>query len=163
VHVCRNGPIRKQELANLLPLPESVIDEGLEGLIGDERIRGEVRPDGVHYNTDRCLIPVGEAAGWEAAIIDHHRAVLTALAAKVKSGRHSSAANDEVGGTTLSFDLWPGHPKEQEVRRLLASTRERVIELWDEVEQHNRENASEPSYTVHFYCGQYLVEEKEEP
>jgi hypothetical protein len=163
VHVCRNGPIRKQELANLLPLPESVIDEALEGLIGDERIRGEVRPDGVHYNTDRCLIPVGEAAGWEAAIIDHHRAVLTALAAKIASGRHSSAANDEVGGTTLSFDLWPGHPKEQEVRQLLASTRQRVIELWEEVEDNNRSEATDPTYTVHFYCGQYMVEEKEEP
>jgi hypothetical protein len=163
VHVCRNGPLRKQELLNLLPLPETLIDEALDGLIAAERIRGEVRPDGVHYNTDHCLIPVGEAAGWEAAIIDHHRAVLTALGAKVASGRHSSAANDEVGGTTLSFDLWPGHPKEQEVRKLLASTRQRIIELWEEVEEHNRSHKSAAMYTVHFYCGQYLVEDEEEP
>ena len=77
VHVCRNGPIKKQDLAGLLALPATVIDEALDGLIADERIRADARPDGVYYATDHCLIPVGEAAGWEAAIIDHHRAVLT--------------------------------------------------------------------------------------
>jgi hypothetical protein len=159
LHVCRAGPLRKEDLGKLVPLPSSVIDDALEGLIGDERVRKELRPDGVYYATDHCLIPVGEAAGWEAAIIDHHRAVLTALAAKVVSGRHSSAANDELGGTTLTYDLWPGHPKEQEVRQLLATTRQRVIALWDEVEEHNRTHQSEAAYKVTYYCGQYLIEE----
>lgn len=159
VHVSSAGPVSKLDLAGMLPLSPSVIDEALEGLLVDERIRAETRPDGVYYATDHCLIPVGEAAGWEAAIIDHHRAVLTALAAKVVSGRHSSAADDEVGGTTLSFDLWPGHPKEQEARELLATTRQRVISLWEEVEEHNRIHGSERRYTVTFYCGQYLTQE----
>ena len=162
VQVCRAGPLRKDDLAELLPLPSSVIDEALEGLVVNERVRAETRPDGVYYGTDHCLIPIGEAAGWEAAVIDHHRAVSTALAAKVASGRHSSAANDEVGGTTLSFDLWPGHPKEREVRELLATTRQRVIALWDEVEAHNQNDEAEATYTVNFYCGQYLVEEEED-
>ena len=161
VHVCSAGPLRKEELAKLLPLSPSVIDEALERLVVDERVRAEARPDGVYYATDQCLIPVGESAGWEAAIIDHHRAVLNALAAKVISGRHSSAANDEVGGTTLTYDLWPGHPKEREVRELLVTTRKRVIALWDEVEAHNGAHPSETKYTVTFYCGQYLVEEDE--
>ena len=162
VHVCRQGPLKKEELAGLLSLPSSVIDEALEGLISDERVRTETRPDGVYYATHQCLIPVGEAAGWEAAIIDHHRAVLTALGAKVASGRHSSAANDEVGGTTLSYDLWPGHPKEQQVRELLAKTRQQVIALWDEVEDHNKTHQSESTYTVTFYCGQYLIEDEDD-
>ena len=161
LHVCRAGPLRKEDLGKLVPLPPVVIHDALLGLIADERVRKEVRPDGVYYATDHCLIPVGEAAGWEAAIIDHHRAVLTALAAKVVSGRHSSAANDELGGTTLTFDLWPGHPKEREVRQLLATTRQRVIALWDEVEEHNRAHLSQASYNVTFYCGQYLVDEDE--
>ena len=162
VHVCRNGPIKKQDLAGLLALPATVIDEALDGLIADERIRADARPDGVYYATDHCLIPVGEAAGWEAAIIDHHRAVLTALAAKVASGRHNSAPNDEVGGTTLSFDLWPGHPKEREVRDLLATTRQRIIKLWDDVEAHNQTEEVEPTYSVNFYCGQYVIEDEDD-
>jgi hypothetical protein len=67
-------------------------------LVADERIRLETRADGVYCVTDHCLIPVGQAAGWEAAVVDHHRAVVNALAAKAMSGQHVSAAGDQVGG-----------------------------------------------------------------
>jgi hypothetical protein len=108
------------------------------------------------------LIPVGETAGWEAAVIDHYGSVLNAIAAKLASRAHTSAAADEVGGTTLAFDLWPGHPREQEVRGLLRETRARVLPLWEEVEAYNREHPSSETYRVHFYCGQYLVVEEEQ-
>jgi hypothetical protein len=121
------------------------------------------RPDGAHYTTEQCLIPVGEAAGWEAAVVDHHRAVLSALAAKLVSGKHVSAARDEVGGATWSFDLWPGHPKEREVRQLLASLRGQVVPLWEEVAAYNREHRPAQTYKVTAYCGQYLVVDEEEP
>jgi hypothetical protein len=111
--------------------------------------------------TERCLIPVGQAAGWEAAVIDHHRAVLGALAAKAVNGKHVSAAADEIGGTTLMFDLWPGHPREQEVRKLLATVRRQIISLWDEVAAYNKEHRPEETYSVIFYCGQNLTEESE--
>jgi predicted transcriptional regulator len=162
VHICRSGPMRKEQLAEVLPLPEGVIEQALARLVADDRVRIDAKADGLWYATDRCLIPVGESAGWEAALIDHHRAVLTALAAKVVSGKHASAAGDEVGGTTLSYDLWPGHPKEQEVRQLLASTRAKVIALWDEVEEHNKNHPSDVTYQVTYYCGQYLVREDDE-
>jgi hypothetical protein len=156
IHVCRGGPMTKEQLRDLLPLPDSVIDEALEGLLAGARIQGEARPDGVYYSTDHCLIPVGEAAGWEAAVIDHHRAVLGALAAKAVNGRHVSAADDTVGGTTLTYDVWPGHPKEQEVLELLATMRQRLIDLWEEVEDHNRSHESDAGYQVTVYLGQYV-------
>jgi hypothetical protein len=90
--------------------------------------------------------------------VDHHRAVLNALAANVVGGTHVSRSSDEIGGTTLSFDLWPGHPHETEVRRLLASIRNQVIPLWEKVEEHNREHPAESDCKVTFYCGQYLVQ-----
>jgi predicted transcriptional regulator len=160
VHVCRAGPLRKDQLLDLLALPESVIDEALEGLLASVRIRSQQRPDAVYYSTDHCLIPVGEAAGWEAAVIDHHRAVLSALAAKAVNGRHVSSANDTVGGTTLTYDVWPGHPKEEEVRELLSNTRNRLIALWEEVEEHNRSHGSQAAYQVTVYCGQYVIEDE---
>ena len=161
LHVSHSGPLTKEALMELLPLSEAAIALALERLAASARIRSEARPDAVYYSTDQCLIPVGEAAGWEAAIIDHHRAVLIALAAKAVNGRHASAANDRVGGTTLSYDIWPGHPKEQEVLELLANQRGRVIALWDEVEEYNRTHESEAAYQVTFYCGQYLKEQED--
>jgi hypothetical protein len=160
IHVYPSSPIRKDKLAELVPLPEKAFDAAIERLVAGDRIHLETRHDGVYCVTDRCLIPVGQAAGWEAAVIDHHRAVLKALAAKVVSGKHVSASADEVGGTTLSFDLWPGHPREQEVRRLLSTVRRDVVGLWEDVSAYNRENRPENTYTVTFYCGQYLMEEE---
>jgi hypothetical protein len=160
VHVYREGPLHSARLAELLPLPAPALNAAIQRLVREERLRLEVRADGTYCTTQQCLIPVGEAAGWEAAVIDHHRAVLNALAAKVVSGKHTSAAADEVGGTTWSFDLWPGHPREREVRQLLSSLRGQVVPLWDEVAAYNREHRPAHTYSVSVYCGQYLVEDE---
>ena len=159
VQVYHGSPLRRSDLNHLVPLTESAIDEALARLVDDERIRIENRPDGVYCVTEQCLIALGQAAGWEAAVVDHHRAVLTALATKVAGGSHVSRVSDEIGGTTLSFDLWPGHPNEAEVRRLLASVRGQVIPLWEKVEAYNREHPVESSCKVTFYCGQHVVQE----
>jgi len=162
VHVYQESPVRRDRLAQLLSLTPAALDAAVQRLVQDGRIRLEARADGEYCLTDHCLIPVGEAAGFEAAVIDHHRAVLNALAAKITGGTLASARNDEVGGTTLTFDLWPGHPEEQEVRRLLQETRDRAIPLWDKVTEYNREHAEEGAYQVTFYFGQYLLGEEDE-
>jgi hypothetical protein len=159
VQVYHGSPIRKSDLARQVPLSAAALDAAIEHLVADERIRLEDRPDGIYCATEHCLIPLGQAAGWEAAVEDHHRAVLNALAAKVVGGRHVSGATDEIGGTTLSFDLWQGHPKENQVRQLLATMRRQILPLWEEVEQYNRACRPDTSYKVVFYCGQYVVEE----
>lgn len=158
VYVCRASPLRRDELARLLPLPAALLEAAIDSLIADERIRLETRSDGVYCVTERCLIALGQAAGWEAALIDHHRAVLSALVAKVMSGTHVSRAADEVGGTTLCFNVWPGHPQEASVRALLATIREQILPLWNEVAEYNREHRPDTTYNVNFYCGQYLVD-----
>jgi len=162
VHVYRESPVRRDRLGQLLSLSQTALDAAVARLVADGRIQIETRPDGDYCVTDHCLIPVGEAAGFEAAVIDHHRAVLNALAAKIVGGVHASARNDEVGGTTLTFDLWPGHPLEAEVRGLLQATRDRAIPLWDKVTDYNREHAREGAYQVNFYFGQYLLGEEDE-
>lgn len=159
LHVYRASPLRRDRLRELLSLSEVALETAIDRLVLDERIRREVRSDGEYLATERCLIPLGEAAGWEAAVIDHHRAVLNALAAKVVSGRHVSAAADEVGGSTLSFSLRPGHPWEGEVRELLATIRQQVVPLWEKVAAYNRDHRPQNTYEVTFYFGQYLVEE----
>lgn len=161
VQVYREGPLTEARLSQLLPLSKVALDAALARLRQENRVRLEERSDGTYFTTEQCLIPLGEAAGWEAAVIDHHRAVLTALAVKVVSGKHVAAAADEIGGTTWSFDLWPGHPKEQEVRKLLASLRGAVVPLWNEVAEYNREHRPAETYKVTVYCGQYLTMNEE--
>ncbi len=162
LHIYYGSPVRRADLNQLVPLPDSAIDAAIERLVEDRRIRLLNRPDGVFYVTEQCLIPLGQAAGWEAAIIDHHRAMLNALAAKVSGGKHVSQASDEIGGTTLSFDVWPGHPYETEARKLLAAVRNQVIPLWEKVEAYNRDHGAEPGSKVVFYCGQHVVQENED-
>jgi hypothetical protein len=96
------------------------------------------------------------AAGWEAGIVEHHRAVLNAIAAQATSGSRSSSTTEEARGATLTFELWPGHPREREVRELFAQTRAAALLLWDKVNESS-ENDARSVYQVHFYFGQHVV------
>jgi predicted transcriptional regulator len=161
VQIYREGPVTLDRLAQLVPLSRTVLASAVEALVADGRVRREKRDDGEYFAAEHVLIPVGETAGWEAAVVDHHGAVLNAIAAKLSKRTRTSTAADEVGGTTLTFDLWPGHPREQEVRSLLRSTRAQLLPLWEEVDAYNRHHTGKETYQVHFYCGQYVVEEEE--
>ncbi len=161
LQIARDGPLSQDQIAERVQLPPSALRDALDRLVSSGRIRRLTDAEGDRYTTDRCLIPIGEAAGWEAAVIDHHRATCAAIAAKIVGGPHTSTPKDEVGGTTLTFDLWPGHPREREVRDLLAETRARIIALWGEVEAHNRTSTEPITQRVTFYCGQYVTSEDE--
>lgn len=161
LQVYREGPVTQGQLAQLAALPKEAVEAAIQLLLDDGRIREAPHHGEPHYITDECVIPLGEAAGWEAAVIDHHRTVLNALVAKITGGRRVSARNDEVGGTTLTFELWPGHPREAEARELLATTRANAISLWEGVSEYNRQQPDQETYQVHFYCGQYVVTEEE--
>jgi hypothetical protein len=156
--VCREGPITRAALQNLTGLSAHAVDAALEQLASDSRIVRRAGEAEERWSAARCLIPVGDRAGWEAALLDHHQAVLNALAAKVTGGSHSSAPQDETGGATFGFELWPGHPHEAEVRGLLARARREPAELWERVSQYNARGSSGEAerYRVVFYLGQHV-------
>jgi len=160
--VHREGSLDRARLDELVVLPARTIDSALDSLVADGRIKRERIGDAERFSAEEVVIPLGEAAGWEAAVVDHHRAVLAAIVAKLTKGSTSSTPSDEVGGTTLAFDLWPGHPREVEVRSLLRSTRATILPLWEEVSEYNRHNGHSGTYQAHFYCGQYVAEEEAE-
>lgn len=109
------------------------------------------------------VIPVGATEGWEAAILDHFRAVASAIAAKAATGKPSSAT-DEVGGATLTFTLYPGHPQERAVRALLATVRAQANALWQAVTAHADERSpSDDDFKVTFYFGQTIQGADEDP
>ena len=158
VYIYRHGPISRAQLAQELRIDESEVAPILERLLADGRIQVECEDGGPRYRADACIIPLGSRAGWEAAVVDHYRALVRALIAKLQAGARGSSARDEIGGSTFTFDLWPGHPGEAHTRGLLARVRGDVAALWDEVDAHNTQTPApaDGAYTVTFYCGQYL-------
>jgi hypothetical protein len=152
LEIARHPAATAEQLAELLPIPETAREEALRQLVDD----GRVSFVNERYRSDAALIPVGAEAGWEAAVFDHYRSVCAAIAAKLRLGSTRSEGADVVGGATLTFDLRPGHPFSEEVRTLLARTRESVNALWERVEKYNREHPDpeEQRVRVTFYFGQ---------
>lgn len=136
----------------------------VERLLGEGRITREGDSDDAVLVAAPLFVPVGTEFGWEASVLDHFRAVSNAIAAKLRSGKTRSAANDVVGGTTLSFKLDQVHPLGEEVRGLLSRTRREAISLWERVEAENeaRPIPDEASSRVWFYFGQYEEGTEEE-
>ncbi len=158
VMIQRGGPIAKQQLYDALSGNQAAIDASLDRLVADGRV-DQRAVDGVAvYSSEVCVIPYETPAGWEAAVFDHFQAVVTSIVAKVQSGANQARRDDRVGGSTYSFDIWPGHPDEEDVVGLLSFVRDRASELRARVDRYNQ-TASPPrdaAQRVTFYAGQRL-------
>lgn len=152
----QGGPRRLEELARELNLGAESVQRALVSLLA----QGRCRQEGEQYRADHCVILYGDEIGWEAALFDHFQAMVTAIASKVTQGKNRAAFADATGGSTYHFDLYRGHPKEQEVLGLLRSVRERASALRAEVESATAEQPKAPeaeAYRVVFYVGQNAV------
>ncbi|HKP64221.1 MAG TPA: hypothetical protein VJV78_46110 [Polyangiales bacterium] len=156
-------PIRQADLIARVPFGGEATERALAALIEDARIEdtGEV------LRCTQLQIPVGAEQGWEAAVLDHFRAMANAIGAKLRTIGMRSSSSDRVGGSTLSFSIHAGHPYEQEVYGLLARVRTDVNSLWNLVSEHNRGHGidDEKRVEVTFYFGQHVTAEDagEEP
>jgi hypothetical protein len=87
--------------------------------------------------------------------------MVSALCRKLRQGATRSRADDACGGSTYGFDVWPGHPHEEEIRTLLATTRARLGEVRARVDAYNAAHGLSPDATRFlFYCGQTVIEEE---
>lgn len=146
--------ITEAALAERLNLSPDTIAAAVELSIREQRL---TRDDNGALVAKDLVIPVGATEGWEAAILDHFRAVSTAIAAKASSGPPSDHA-DEIGGTTLTFSLHHGHPHEAAVRALLSNTRAELNALWKLVADYSAEHPElEEDFKVTFYFGQMMT------
>jgi hypothetical protein len=93
------------------------------------------------------------------AVFDHFQAVVKAVVARLRS----DGPGRSTGGSTYSFEIWPGHPFEQEVIGLLDELRQRTGELKKKVSAFNGENDRPSRVTeVTFYGGQSVLEQAED-
>jgi hypothetical protein len=151
LEVQRNEPIEQQAVVSRFSRNEDEALQALSLLLADGRV---TEHDG-KLRAQNFVVPLGAELGWEAAVLDHFQTVVRAIGAKLSRGRLVSQKGDEVGGSTLSFSVYPGHPKEAEVSRLLSTVRALVLPLWEEVSQYNQINPPPPdARKVSFYCGQ---------
>ncbi|HVU03979.1 MAG TPA: hypothetical protein VHE30_19605 [Polyangiaceae bacterium] len=152
--------ITVQELAAALRLRPEAVASAVERLVRDGRITRDGDGESAKLSARPLVVPVGAEMGWEAAVLDHFRAVANAIAAKVRTGQKRSSADDATGGLTVSFHVTREHPHRARVRELLPRVRAEVNELWNEVEAHNRAHPiAEPDLErIWFYSGQYVEE-----
>lgn len=134
----------------------AVREEALESALAELIADGRVTEQGGRLLALGLDIPVGAEFGWEAAVSDHFRAMVTAIGLKLKLGR--AAHGDVNGGETLGFLVYEGHPLQQQVCGLLQTMRQELDTLWTQVADYNREHPPpEDADRVTFYFGQSVM------
>jgi hypothetical protein len=167
VAVYHHGPITVPDLAARLQIEEGAARDAIERLRSEGRItRHEAEGEDAEptYDCDVCVIPMDSPVGWEAALFDHFKAMVTAIQVKLRESRRATLPGDVVGGSTYRFELWEDHPRQEEVLGLLAEIRERVSSLREEVTSYRDESPPPDgeTYKVTFYCGQAVVRPDED-
>lgn len=150
--VFRREAATRAELISALPVDRPIVEQAIQELLASGRLTeqdGELRSSNV-------VLPLGAEQGWEAAVLDHFRAVATAIASKVRGGSSGAKASDRVGGSTFTYTVGPGHPFDDEVSDLFRRTRLEAQALWDRVAAFNdaNERSREDATRVTFYIGQ---------
>jgi hypothetical protein len=151
VLIYRNGPTSLEQLAGMLRCDEAQAQGVLSRLLAAERVQASARG----FRAKDFVVPLGSSVGWEAAVFDHVQAVVQTICQRLGLAEGSE---QPVGGSTYSFDLWPGHPLEQEVMGQLAAIRAQCGELRQRVEAVNATSARAVKQQLVFYAGQCLLE-----
>lgn len=164
VAIYRNGPVPRERLSELVPVDDdAVLDASLARLLAEGAIQ-EAGTAPRTYHSDTCVIPFGDPMGWEAAVFDHHQAMVAALVAKLRGGQRTADLGDRVGGSTFVFDVWAGHPMAEEAATYLRRMREQGSALRRRIAEYNQMNKPEESASpvrVIAYVGQMVQEETE--
>lgn len=149
--IYREGPLDRVALGERTPVSEAALDAALGRLVADGRVeRGDAG-----FEATRFVVPMGSASGFEAALFDHFQAMVAAMCAKLGAPPTRSGGDDRVGGSTWSFDVWPGHPHETEVYGLLARLRAEVAPVRRAVAEYNAAHGEPAEATrVTLYLGQ---------
>jgi hypothetical protein len=157
--IYQSGPLPIEDLATRLQLTQEQAVSAVNLLVESGRV--ELTADGKQLQARSLMIAAEEDAGWEAAFLDHFRAVAAALANRVRLGIGAAVKPPGVGGATYSFNIHPGHPFESEVNNLLTTMREPLDKLWDQVAAYNRAHVRPESTKVIFYLGQNTLLDSE--
>jgi hypothetical protein len=151
VLIYREGPLAPEKLQELLGRSAEATREIVKRLVGAGRVRHDAA--GALVAQD-FVIGLDAPAGWEAAVFDHVQAVVQTICQRLNQSSEGER-DPNVGGSTYSFDVWPGHPLEGTVKRQLAEMRDRLSALRQDVDTFNRAEGVPPEYQqIITYVGQ---------
>ena len=158
----REGPLSRSKLGERTLLSDEEVEAALQRLGKDGRVE-EIAGDGAaSYQARSIVIPVGASHGWEAAVYDHLHAVIKTIICKLRLDAEGATRSDRVGGSTYTFEVWDGHPSEEQVYSQLARFRTSTSALRREVESYNEKHGLPTRYDrVTVYMGQCSVPEEE--
>lgn len=158
--VFRDGPADVARVVEQTGLGREVVSTSLQRLTDGGRV---TRDASGKFKSDVFEVPWDAAQGWEAAALDHFRALVTTIGMKLGAARSSKGLADVVGGSTWTLDVWPGHPFEAEARSTLSELRKHVERLRNRIDGYNAQHPSElPRRNVVVYLGQYVQPEDSE-
>jgi hypothetical protein len=153
--VYREGPISKNGLASAMHIELGELEPILERLVDVQRIEVIGQNGGSHYKATSLYVPVGSAVGWEAAVFDHFQAVVKTICCRTRDDRTTAT---DVGGSTYTLDVWPGHPLEEEARATLSRLRGNLVDLRRRIEEFNAESGVPALHDqVVLYVGQCVI------
>jgi hypothetical protein len=156
--IYREGPLGLEELERRLPGPE--LGPCLSRLVQAGRVVLEATEAGPLYRASQFFVERGAAKGWEAAVFDHFQALVCTIGARLRAG---PSDEEVIGGSTYSFEVWPGHPLEAEARSQLARFRRQSSELRRRIADYNREHPRPRGYSaITLYAGQCVLEQTTE-
>jgi hypothetical protein len=159
--VYRSGPANEEAVQTFTHLGATACKTALDALVRSGRVVETRSGAGSMYAADRFEVPLGAPVGWEAAVLDHFQAMVTAIITKLTRGRAAGGLGDQVGGSTWSLDVWRGHPLEAEAKSLLERTRAAVEDLRERIDAHNSQaNHDGPGERVVFYAGQSIRDDR---
>jgi hypothetical protein len=154
-----------EALIRALPLSQTALHAALGRLVESGKIRRISQGGKDHYEADGFVVPLGAPVGWEAAVFDHFQAVVGTILARLRGDSATATGEDRVGGSTYTFEVWPGHPHEEEVMTELGTSRARLTLLRERVAAFNeRTKLPRERLRVVVYGGQnvFLTEETED-
>lgn len=156
--VYRQAPIDAERLVQHTGLSVQVVDAALARLTEADKVQ---RSEQGLFSSETFEVPWGAELGWEAAVLDHFRAMVTTITLKLGAG--SKGLADTVGGSTWTLDVWAGHPFEAEAKSMLRELRQRVEELRQRIDQFNvAQPHSLDVERVVVYLGQYVQSKQSE-
>lgn len=150
------GSSTAAELIEQLPMDPAQLERGIQRLVDSGRA---VRDDAGRVSTESCVIPYGDTAGWEAAVLDHYQSVVQAIGNKISRGQPRAIPDDAIGGSTYHMEIYEGHPLQEEALGQLARVREAASELRRRVKEHPMPAGAKPLKVV-FYLGQNVIGEE---
>ena len=155
----REGPLTLQEIAERAQTEVAALEVTIQRLLADGRIQ-HTETNGVkRYSASALVVPLGAVVGWEAAVFDHFKALVTTILSRLNENR-ATALDDRTGGGTYTIDVWAGHPMEQEVFGTLARLRSTLTDMRERVAQFNGDHPLPEAHTrVVIYAGQCLIHE----